>query len=191
MMSLRYKIDLKNKVFIICIFSFMLMSYTSNAQEKEEKSEVKEETVTETEEVVIQEVLEEKTPDFIPFSVVENVPYPSECKGLTTNNERKKCVVKFMQNHTARKFNSDIAEELGLPAGRKRILSQFKIDKSGKVIEVRVRGPHEALEEELKRVIELLPEFIPGEQKGEKVIVAYTLPIVFTVEEYKTKDGRQ
>ena len=191
MMLLNFKIDIKTKGFITCIFSFMLISYVGNAQEKEKKSEVKKEIVTEIEEVEIEEISEEKALKFIPFNIVESVPYPSECEGFLKNEERKKCVNKFLQNHMAMKFNFDLAQKLGLSSGKKRIFSQFKIDKSGKVVEIRVRGPHIALEEEVRRVINLLPEFIPAKHDEENVTVVYSLPFVFTVEEYEKKDGKQ
>ena len=47
---------------------------------------------------------------------------------------------------------------------------------------------HPDIEEEAVRVIKLLPDFIPGEHKGEKVIVSYSLPIMFQVEPKKEKD---
>ena len=37
------------------------------------------------------------------------------------------------------------------------------------------------LEEEAKRVIGSLPAFIPGKQRGEAVVVSYSLPILFQI----------
>ena len=53
--------------------------------------------------------------------------------------------------------------------GKQRIYTQFVIDKTGRVKNIRVRAPHIALENEVKRVISLLPQFIPGKHDGEHV----------------------
>ena len=190
MTSFISKTDILNKNLFICVFLFILVSYsnTSNAQEKEDKTKTTEEAIEEAE---IIEILE-KTPELLPFSVLEDVPYPTEgCKGLNTNDERKKCVVKFIQKHVARKFNTDLSDELGLESGRKRILIQFKIDKSGKIVDVHAKGPHLDLEKEAERVINLLPEFTPGKRYGKPVVVAYNLPLVFTIVGDTKEDDKQ
>ena len=87
-------------------------------------------------------------------------------------------VAKFVNKN----FNTDLALSLGL-VGRQRISVFFKIDKNGDVTEVGARAPHEALEEEAKRVINALPKFIPGVHNGETVVVPYSLPILFQVQE--------
>ena len=67
--------------------------------------------------------------------------------------------------------------------GKQKIFTQFKIDKQGNVIDIKTRAPHPALEKEAKRVIQLLPQFIPAKQNGKPIKVVYTLPIIFQVEE--------
>ena len=58
----------------------------------------------------------------------------------------------------------------------------FKIDKTGKVVGIRARAPHKELEVEAIRVINLIPQLIPGKQQGKTVAVKYSLPIVFNVD---------
>jgi len=58
----------------------------------------------------------------------------------------------------------------------------FEIDKNGEVKNVQARGPHKLLEEEGKRVIQLLPKMEPGKQRGKPVPVRYTIPINFKVQ---------
>ena len=81
-----------------------------------------------------------------------------------------------------RKFNTDLAGDLGL-SGRQRISVFFKIDKNGNVTGVRSRAPHPRLEQEAARVINALPKMKPGKQRGKAVIVPYSLPIVFQVQD--------
>jgi Gram-negative bacterial TonB protein C-terminal len=179
----KYKTELTMRNLSICFFAFMMMSYSGYAQEKEEKIKQKDEAVELSEEIKIIDISSEDKPEQIPFSIVGIVPYTEECKSFSANDERRDCVMNFIQKHAMRNFNTDLAQELKLPAGNKRILSQFKIDTLGKVIDIKVRAPHPDLEEEVKRIIQLLPKFVPGEHNRKRVVVLYSLPIVFTVEE--------
>ena len=180
---------LKTKVNLLVAVSILLaMSGFCNAQEKKTKVEPTTEVV---EEVEIVEVDAEQEPEFIPFNAVNEVPYSEECENYKTNEERKKCFVEFIRNHTIRKFNTDLPRELGLSAGKKRIFVGFKIDVTGNVVDVKSRAEHEDLEKEIERVINLLPKFIPGKHKGKVVTVAYSLPVIFTIEEYEVKGDKQ
>ncbi|NDP21678.1 MAG: TonB family protein [Paludibacter sp.] len=61
-----------------------------------------------------------------------------------------------------------------------KVIVQFVINKHGKVEKpVIIRGVSTSLDEEALRVIGLLPDWIPGEQAGEKVAVYRILPINF------------
>jgi TonB family protein len=61
-----------------------------------------------------------------------------------------------------------------------RIIVRFVVNKTGKVENAEViRGLYPAIDKEGLRVINSLPDWVPGEQKGEKVSVWYTLPITF------------
>ena len=117
----------------------------------------------------------------VPFSVIENVPiFPGCDKG--NNAERRKCMSQKITKFVQRKFNTDLAGDLGL-SGRQRISVIFKIDKLGDVVGVRARAPHPRLVKEAQRVINLLPKMKPGKQRGKAVIVPYSLPIIFQVQD--------
>ena len=171
--------------FLSFLFIFACMSFSSQAQEQ--KVEPKSEEVQEVEIAEIIEVSPDEELTMIPFHVVDNVPYPSECANFKTNKDKKKCTTDFIQKHAMRKFNSGLGEELGLPSGKQRILVQFKISASGKVIEARGRAPHDDLAREAERVVQLLPEFTPAKHQGENVVVAYTLPIVLYIPKAEKK----
>src|SRR5690606_36395611 len=151
---------------IIC---FMLI-YTACSDEVKQK-----ELEDSTENVNIQS---KEIPD-VPFAVIEKVPTYPGCSG--DNDAMKKCMSQNISIFVGENFNTKLGKELGLE-GRQRIAVQFKIDKTGKVVDVRARAPIPELEAEAVRVIEKLPQMQPGEQKGEKVGVIYSLPIVFEVE---------
>jgi len=144
-----------------------------------ESTETDESEAVEVEE--IEEIVEdEEVIDDVPFAIIENVPVYPGCKG--TNAEKKKCMVEKIRKHVNRKYNTGLAGDLGLSPGKKRVYVQFKIDKTGKIVNVRARGPHKRLEKEAIRVVELLPSMTPGKQRGRPVGVKYTLPITLVVE---------
>lgn len=115
----------------------------------------------------------------VPFSEIEKVPSFPGCTG-SDNEAMKKCFSERVSLFVGENFNTKLGIDLNL-SGVQRIAVQFKIDKTGKIINVRARAPKQELEAEAIRVIEKLPQMQPGEQKGQKVGVLYSLPIVFDV----------
>jgi len=143
-----------------------------------ESTETDQEEEIEIEDIEIEEVYEDVE---VPFSVIENVPeYPGCEKG--SNTEKRKCMSAKIAKFVQRKFNTDLAGDLGL-SGKQRISVIFKINKNGDVTGVRSRAPHPRLEKEAARVINLLPKMKPGRQRGKAVIVPYSLPITFQVQD--------
>ena len=124
----------------------------------------------------------------VPFAVIENVPIYYGCDAKLSNAELKNCMSKKVVRHVSTNFNTDIAANLGLPDGKVRILVIFKVNKEGKIIDIQARAPHPALEKEAIRVISLIPDLDkPGYQKGKPVVVPYSLPIVFQIDNSSKK----
>jgi protein TonB len=143
-----------------------------------ESTETDQDEEIEVEEIEVEEFIEDVE---VPFAVIENVPeYPGCERG--SNAEKRKCMSDKIAKFVRRKFNADLAGDLGL-SGRQRIYVQFKIDKNGNVVGVRSRAPHPRLEKEAARVINKLPKMKPGQQRGKPVTVAYSLPITFQVQD--------
>ena len=122
-----------------------------------------------------------KDTDDIPYAVIEEAPIYPGCGELNTNEERRDCMSNYISSMVTNNFNSQLANNLGL-SGRQRISVQFKIDTNGFIVDILARAPHPVLEEETIRVINTLPRVIPGKQRGQKVNVMYSLPILFQVE---------
>lgn len=119
----------------------------------------------------------------IPFIMIEDAPIFPGCEKYKSSKEQlKKCMSEKIQKHVGRKFNTSLADRLGLDEGRKRITVMFTIDENGVVTDIQSRGPHPKLEKEAERVVKLLPKMEPGKQRKQNVKVKYTLPIVFTVQ---------
>ncbi|OSY87146.1 energy transducer TonB [Tenacibaculum holothuriorum] len=153
--------------------------------EKEVEETVIESTETDESEAVevdeVEEVEEEEeVVEDVPFAIIEEVPVFPGCKG--TKAQKKACLNKKMQKHVQRYFDAELANELGLAPGRKRIYLQFKIDKDGSITQINARAPHPRLKKEAMRIAKKLPKMKPGRQRGKAVRVGYTLPITFNVE---------
>lgn len=144
-----------------------------------ESTETDESEAVEVEDIQEVEEVEEVVED-VPFAIIEEVPVFPGCSG--TKAQKKACLNKKLQKHIQRNFNAELANELGLSPGKKRIYVQFKIDKDGSITNVAARAPHPRLKKEAERVARKIPKMKPGRQRGRAVRVGYTLPITFNVE---------
>ncbi len=122
------------------------------------------------------------------FTEIDEVPVYPGCEKLEKSLQSM-CLQKAIQKHIARKFNVDLASELGLDPGKKRVYVMFRIDKEGHVVDVKSRGPHKALEKEAIRTVKLLPQMIPGKHNNKNVNVKYTLPITQIVDEPEKEEN--
>ncbi len=82
-----------------------------------------------------------------------------------------------------------IGSKIKYPASAKkagtegRVFLSFIIEKDGKVSSVEVlRGIGNGCDEEAKRVIESMPDWTPGKQRGQAVRVQYKMPIKFALQ---------
>jgi len=115
------------------------------------------------------------------INIVEYAPEYPGCTG--SNEEKRACFNKKINKLVKRKFNTELAQTLGLNAGKKRISVQFIIDKNGEITNIKVRAPHKRLEKEALRVVKLLPRMKPARQGKNTAKVRFNLPIVFVVED--------
>lgn len=112
---------------------------------------------------------------------IQNIPVFKGCEGLN-EEESRICFESKIQKHVKRYFNPEIAQDAGLRSGKYKIYTQFVIDKTGNITDVKIRAPHKRLEKEANKVIGRFPQFTPGKQNNKPVKVRYTLPISFKVE---------
>lgn len=116
----------------------------------------------------------------VPFAIIEKVPVFPGCGTLETEAERKDCFNQKVQEHIQRNFNyPKTALEMGITG---RVFLQFEIDATGKVSNIRKRGPDRLLEEEAVRIIASLPQMKPGMQRGRPAKVGYSIPISFMLQ---------
>lgn len=144
-------------------------------------------TISENDRIELLNLLKELTPptppipldpNNVPFSIIEKVPIYPGCEG--SNEELKKCFSEKIGNFVNSKFDVSLAKKLNL-SGKQRITAMFKIDPNGKIIDVRARAAHPDLANEVKHIIESLPNMKPGQHNGKAVGVLYSLPIIFEI----------
>lgn len=123
----------------------------------------------------------EEIDEEVPFAVIEDVPVFPGCE-KEPKNKRLDCFMEQMAKHI--KKNQQYPERAMEDGIQGRVSVLFIIDKDGSISNVQVRGPKggELLEKEAKRVIEKLPKFKPGMQRGKPVKVKYSQPITFKLQ---------
>ncbi|MEY8849816.1 energy transducer TonB [Psychroserpens sp. XS_ASV72] len=112
---------------------------------------------------------------------VERVPIYPGCESAESNSERLKCMSQKLAKLIQRKFNTDLAADYGL-SGLQKIDVQFRIDKNGRISDIKTRAPLKPLEDEAERVVGKIPQMTPGMQRNQPVSVIYNLPIKFKVQ---------
>ena len=157
----------------------------------EDEAEIEETIIESTEinqETVVEEVMEvddvevavEEEEISVPFAVIENVPIYPGCEAMKTNDERKVCFQKKVQEHVRKEFRYPVtALELDIQG---KVYVQFAIDGKGVITDIRTRGPDRNLEKEASRIVAALPRMTPGMQRGRAVKVPYSIPINFVLQ---------
>ena len=110
------------------------------------------------------------------FSKVERVPIYPGCE--VNMKQLRNCFQKKIQFHISRNFRYPKMAQKKKIEGR--VIVKFIIGTGGYIEQIRARGPDPMLEAEAKRIISLLPKFIPAiDLDGKTVSVPFTVPITF------------
>lgn len=73
-----------------------------------------------------------------------------------------------------------IARESGIQG---KVIIKFVVSRTGDIMDIQVlRGVDASLNREALRVVQLMPKWIPGKQKGRAVSVYFTLPVEFSLQ---------
>ena len=114
----------------------------------------------------------------IDFDSVERPPIYPGCEPYT--QQLRSCTQRKIQTHINKNFRyPEFAQKTGIQG---RVFVQFIIDKDGSIVGIKTRGPHPILEIEAKRIISILPKFIPGYVDGKAVRVPYSISITFKLQ---------
>ncbi|MDA1336049.1 MAG: energy transducer TonB [Bacteroidetes bacterium] len=156
-----------------------VIEIVDDEEEIEEELEIEDIELDEDTEIEIFDEFEEEEEEDVPFMIVENMPAMGDCKQLR-GDERHQCtqmeIIKYVSKNT--KY-PPIAKDAGIQG---TVFVYFVVGKDGKVKDVKVlREVDSRLDAEAVRVVESLPEFEPGEQRGKAVSVQYTIPVKFII----------
>jgi protein TonB len=104
----------------------------------------------------------------VPFVVVENMPqFPGGDAAL----------FKYLSDNIRYPV---IAQESGIQG---RVILQFVVNRDGSIVDIEVvRGVDRSLDAEAVRVVQAMPRWTPGRQRGKTVRVKYTLPVNFRLQ---------
>lgn len=116
------------------------------------------------------------------LTLVQEVPIYPGCEKMETRVAKMKCFESKVGKFIGRKFNTELASQLGLSSGKQKIYVKFLITSTGEIEIIGAKAAHSKLEKEGARVVNLLPKMKPGKQFGQPVNVSYLVPITFTVE---------
>ena len=173
--------------------------YPEEEEEEEKKEEIIIEEVEEAEEITIDEYElvnseneidklfedisedseineEEKTTDEV-FMKVEDMPRFKDCLDA-------QCTQREIMNYISKNTIYPQTARDNFITGR--VFVSFVVNKNGEVERVKVlRGVDQFLDAEAVRVVQSMPKFKPGKQRGKAVNVQYNIPINFTLDNSK------
>lgn len=118
--------------------------------------------------------------DFIP---VEDWPYFLKFKKIKNGMERKKKTEEEMSAFIGNQVK--YTEKMNQLRVEGVVKVAFVVDKQGKVDPNRIkviRGLHEDLDQQVVKAVLLMPQLVPGTQRGRPVDVPYVIPIKFKLE---------
>ena len=114
----------------------------------------------------------------IDLNSVDRPPIYPGCEPYT--QQLRSCTQRKIQTHINKNFRyPEFAQKTGIQG---RVYVQYIIDKDGSIVGIKTGGPHPILEIEAKRIISILPKFIPGYVDGKAVRVPLSTSITFKLQ---------
>lgn len=147
-----------------------VLNIVENDMELEEELEIEDTEIDEDTEVEFIDMLSDESEEIdeaVIFQIVEKMP---------TFPGGEAAMMKYLSENI--KYPT-IAQENGIQG---RVYVNFVVGKSGEISQIKViRGVDPALDQEAIRVVEKMPKWNPGEQRGKAVNVSFMLPINFVL----------
>lgn len=113
--------------------------------------------------------------------IISTPPIFKECKNSKSPNEVRKCISEEVARLIRSEFNTNLQYKTNLK-GKIRIASFFKVDKDGKIIDVKVKAPNPFLSNEVEKILKnMQPAISPGFQNGKAIIVPFSVPVIFNI----------
>jgi hypothetical protein len=112
------------------------------------------------------------------YSFVDHRPLFKNSPSFDSISEEKSYFNGRLNDFVKEHFN-DLIVVKSTASEKIRISVSFQINEIGRVEEVQVSSKNDILAQEAKRVIHLLPPFIPAKHDGKQVSTLFNLPIVY------------
>ncbi len=124
------------------------------------------------------------------FKVVEEMPRFPGCEAVAGAEDKKQCALEALFGF--------VGETVRYPASAKAagvegtVVLKFVVDKTGRPVDpVIAKSAGRAFDEEVLRLFHLMPDWIPGRQRGRVVNVQMALPIKFKLPEDPDAEAEQ
>ncbi|GGH65977.1 energy transducer TonB [Phaeocystidibacter marisrubri] len=119
--------------------------------------------------------LEEDSSEILNYREVEQYPIHPDCVDATTESERFQCLNTVISNHLKSEFTT--TPEIRRQGGGKAFGS-FVIETDGSITEVKIEksAGYEAFDNEVIRVLQLLPKMTPAMVDGKPVRMSFIAP---------------
>lgn len=122
------------------------------------------------------------------FHLVEEMPRFYGCEEITDKSERKACADKNMLMYVYKNIKYPATARNSNIQGT--VVVNFIIEKDGSVSTPKIiRSIGGGCDEEVLRIVNEMPDFIPGKQRGKAVRVNYNLPVKFKLEGNAKKES--
>jgi hypothetical protein len=117
------------------------------------------------------------------YYIPRKVPVFDGCKPKWSNEKLKNCMSTLIAQYIKTSFNTNEAKTKSgvLPGTKVKIGVHFKVDKTGKIVELGARSTSSFLANEAVKVIKRIGNIKPGYIGHKPVITPYSLPIIFEV----------
>lgn len=112
---------------------------------------------------------------YVGGNIIEMPEFPGCNRSVDVN--MRLCFNRKIQTHISQNFRYPKKAHKKKIQGKVHIL--FDIDPNGNVNNLRTRGPHDVLENEAIRIINLLPKMKPGKENGEPIKTPFAIPLNF------------
>jgi periplasmic protein TonB len=115
------------------------------------------------------------------FKVVEDMPRFPGCEDTANKDERKKCAEQKMLEYIYKNIKYPaIARENGVEG---TVVITFVVETNGSITDATIaRDIGATCGQEALRVVNMMPKWIPGKQRGNAVRVQFNLPVKFKLE---------
>jgi periplasmic protein TonB len=115
------------------------------------------------------------------FKVVEDMPRFPGCEDTANKDDRKKCAEQKMLEYIYKNIKYPaIARENGVEG---TVVITFVVEKDGSITDATIaRDIGATCGQEALRVVNMMPKWIPGKQRGNSVRVQFNLPVKFKLE---------